>query len=129
MSKAGRVGALALWAVMASAHLCNNIYKTPDRLIVKPEKQVVNLDQVDEFRVFAQNNFPTVVNKLRLSATVDGDGVDVTVTPASFDQLKPGERVSESVSFDGAAERGAPIRAMLSQAGGAVLRGQVPLGL
>ena len=55
-------------------------------------------------------------------------GVKLAKTSLAVD-LKPGERVSESVPFEGAAERGAPIRAMLSQAGGAVLRGQVPLGL
>jgi len=44
---------------MAWAHLCNNIYRTPDRIIVKPEKQVTTIERSDQFRVFVQNNYPT----------------------------------------------------------------------
>ncbi len=43
--------------------------------------------------------------------------------------LKPGERVAESVAYDGKNERGEAIRAELAIEGGVVLRGCVPLGL
>ena len=52
------LAALALcWASLSAwGHLCNNIYRTPDRVIVKPEKQITTVDQNDRFRVFVQNN-------------------------------------------------------------------------
>lgn len=43
--------------------------------------------------------------------------------------LKPGERVAESVPFEGAAERGEAILTVLALEGGRILRGRVPLGL
>jgi rhamnogalacturonan endolyase len=55
-------------------------------------------------------------------------GVKLAKTSVTVD-LKPGERVAEPVSFDGSSERGEPIVAVLTQEGGAALRGQVPLGL
>ncbi|MBI5834957.1 MAG: HEAT repeat domain-containing protein [Armatimonadetes bacterium] len=88
---------VVVWAVSASAHLCNNIYRTPDRIIVKPEQQVVTLDKEDTFRVFVQNNYHTYVHKLILTASVDTEGVNCTVEPKQFDQLKAGERVSFQV--------------------------------
>lgn len=100
------LGALALWAVSASAHLCNNIYRTPDRIIVKPEQQVVTLDKEDGFRVFVQNNYHTYIHKLRLAAEVDNAGVKCTVEPAEFAELKAGERVSFQIKV--AADAGVP---------------------
>lgn len=77
---------------MAWAHLCNNIYRTPDRIIVKPEKQVTTIERSDQFRVFVQNNYPTYLRNLRLTARADSPAVSVAVTPASIRQLKAGER-------------------------------------
>ena len=89
---------LLLGGIAASGHLCNNIYRTPDRLIVKPEKQAVVLDQADEFRVFVQNNYHTYVHNVRLSVTAEGaQGVQVQVEPESVRELKAGERVSFNV--------------------------------
>ena len=100
------LAALAVWAVSASAHLCNNIYKTPDRIIVKPEQQVVTLDKEDSFRVFVQNNYHTYVHNLRLAANVDNAGVKCDVEPAEFRELKAGERVSFQVKVT--ADEGVP---------------------
>lgn len=95
-------------SLTASAHLCNNIYRTPDRVIVKPEKQTVTLDTADEFRVFVQNNYHTYLHNVRLSARLDGDDVNVKVEPASIRELVAGQRVSFTVKLTagGAARRG-----------------------
>jgi len=55
-------------------------------------------------------------------------GVKLSKTALQVD-LKPGERVATRVAFEGAAERGATLHAVLAQDGGATLRAQVPLGL
>jgi len=89
--------ALTLPATWAFAHLCNNIYRTPDRLIVKPEKPMATVAGSEEFRVFVQNNYPTLLNNIRLAAKLDTDDVDVSVTPDSVRRLKAGERTSFTV--------------------------------
>ena len=78
----------------AYAHLCNNVYRSPDRFIVKPEKPVVALEKSEELRVFVQNNYPAYLHNVRLSARADGDDVTVTVTPESVPQLKAAERTA-----------------------------------
>jgi len=44
------------------AHLCNNIYRTPSRFIIKPEKPITSVDKSEKIRVFVQNNFPVTIN-------------------------------------------------------------------
>ena len=87
-------------AVPAFGHLCNNIYRTPDRVIVKPEKPVVSLERSEELRVFVQNNYPAYLHNVRLSARADGDDVTVTVTPESVPQMKAGERTAFRVKLE-----------------------------
>lgn len=98
MRRSGRILVLSVLAsvLAASAHLCNNIYRTPDRLVVKPEKQVATVDGEDRFRVFIQNNYPTYLNNIRLTAQAGGN-LRVTVTPESVRQLKAGERTAVTV--------------------------------
>ena len=90
--------AVCLLSLGAWGHLCNNIYRTPDRIIVKPEKQITTVDQSDRFRVFVQNNYPTKVTNLRLGGQI-GDGIQVTVEPVAFAELKAGERVSFTLTL------------------------------
>ena len=91
---------IALSAPTLFAHLCNNIYRTPDRVIVKPEKPVVALEKSEELRVFVQNNYPAYLHNVRLSARADGDDVTVTVTPESVPQLKAAERTAFTVKLE-----------------------------
>ena len=77
----------------AYAHLCNNVYRSPDRLIVKPEKPVTSVDKSEEVRVFVKNNFPVTINDVRLTAKSDDDNVQVEVTPESLDAMKPGDKM------------------------------------
>ena len=89
-----------LLAAPAFGHLCNNIFRTPDRVIVKPEKPVVALEKSEELRVFVQNNYPAFLHNVRLSARADGDDVTVTVTPESVPQLKAAERTAFTVKLE-----------------------------
>jgi len=85
---------LALLCGAAGAHLCNNIYRTPDRLVVKPEKNIATLDKSDSFRIFVKNNYPTVLDNVRLTAKVDTDAVTVSVTPESIGHMLPGDKTA-----------------------------------
>ncbi|MCC7494039.1 MAG: HEAT repeat domain-containing protein [Fimbriimonadaceae bacterium] len=91
---------LCLGSLSASAHLCNNIYRTPDRVIVKAEKPVAIVDQSDEFRVFCQNNYHTYLHNVRLAAQIEGgDGVQVDIQPAAVAEMTAGQRVSFNVKL------------------------------
>jgi hypothetical protein len=89
------IAALMIISV-AYAHLCNNIYRTPARFIIKPEKPVTSVDKSEEIRVFVQNNFPVTVNKVMLTATSD-DMVQTEVEPAVIDAMRPGARTTFTV--------------------------------
>ena len=86
--------ALSLATTWAFGHLCNNIYRTPDRVIVKPEKPTATVVGSEEFRVFVQNNYPTYLDNLRLAAKLDSEDTRVSVTPESVKRLKAGERTA-----------------------------------
>lgn len=79
-------------ATSAFAHFCNNIYRTPDRLIVKPEREVITLDKSDDFRIFVQNNYPKYISDVRLTATTDTPGISVQVTPEVMGKMDPGQK-------------------------------------
>ncbi|MFQ6099208.1 MAG: HEAT repeat domain-containing protein [Armatimonadota bacterium] len=86
--------AVSLLATVASAHLCNNIYRTPDRIIVKPEKDVTSIEKTDEFRVFVKNNYPTVIDDVRLTATSPDGALEVSVQPRAFSRMHPAEKAA-----------------------------------
>lgn len=93
------VAVVLLAGLSVSAHLCNNIYRTPDRLIVKPEKPVSTVDRSDQFRVFCQNNYHTFLHNVRLTANVEGGGVAVEIAPPAVAEMTAGQRVSFDVKL------------------------------
>jgi hypothetical protein len=89
-----------LTATLAYAHFCNNIYKTPDRIIVKPEKPITTLQTTDQMRVFVKNNYPTFLQNIRLVAQSSDDKLICTITPDALPRLKPAEKGSFHVAID-----------------------------
>lgn len=82
-----------IYVSLSYAHLCNNVYRSPDRFIVKPEKSVTAVDKSEEVRVFVKNNFPVPMNKVALTAKSDDEGVKVSVVPEQVAVMKPGDKV------------------------------------
>jgi hypothetical protein len=114
MRKTALILTIALFgAASAFGHLCNNIYRVPDRVIVKPEKQVVMLERSDEFRVFVQNNYPAYLHNVGLTVRADGEAVKVEVTPQIAPELRAGQRAAFKVKLtlrEGAAPQKLAIR-------------------
>ena len=81
-----------LVATAAFGHLCNNIYGTPDRLVVKPERDVITLEKSDEFRIFLRNNYPEAITDVRVTATSETPGIAVQVTPQVIAKMNPGQK-------------------------------------
>jgi len=93
VARALMIGALMLvLGQVACAHLCNNIYKTPDRIIVKPERDSLTLETGDEVRVFVRNNYPTKLFNFQMGATTDDPAVQATVDPTGLAEMIPGEK-------------------------------------
>lgn len=102
----GILVALTVLASGAQAHLCNNVYRTPDRIIVKPEKDMATLETGDQFRIFILNNYPTRLRNVRLMAEMEAPGVTATITPESFPELIAGQKEAYQITIQ--AEAGAP---------------------
>jgi len=66
------------------AHWCSNIYNTYARIVVKPERQNINIPtgQSGELRVRVRNNFPYTLNYVQLRANPPAE-LDVTVSPTT----------------------------------------------
>ena len=83
----------------ADAHLCNNIYRTPDRLVVKPEKDLTRIDKSDSFRIFVKNNYPTFLDNVRLTAQSDSDALTVSISPESIGHMLPGDKSAFTIKL------------------------------
>jgi len=88
-----------LYLSAAYAHFCNNVYKLPDRLIVKPEKPVTSVYKSEEVRVFVKNNYPKPLDNVSLSAKSDDEAVQTEVEPAKIDKMKPGDKVDFKIKI------------------------------
>jgi hypothetical protein len=64
------------------AHWCSNIYQTYARIVVKPERQTINIPvgQTGELKVRVRNNFPYGLQCIQLRAN-SPSGLTVTVSP------------------------------------------------
>ncbi len=77
------VGCTMLWpAGAARAHWCSNIYQTYARIVVKPERQNINVGvgETGSLKVRVRNNFPYTLYYVRLRAN-NPTGLTVTVSP------------------------------------------------
>ena len=66
----------------AYAHWCSNIYQTYARIVVKPERQIINVPdgQTGELKVRVRNNFPYTCYYIMLRVTPPPE-LNVTVSP------------------------------------------------
>jgi hypothetical protein len=77
------VGAMILAAAdSARAHLCDNVFRQADKLVVKPELVNLIVKDVIAFKVFLQNNMDREVTQIRLGCR--SDAFDVSVKPVQM---------------------------------------------
>ena len=74
----------------AEAHWCSNIWTTPARIVVKPEKSTVFLSagKAVKLRVYLQNNFPYRLYKVQMRG--QASGYQIQAAPAQQDVF-PGQ--------------------------------------
>lgn len=86
-----------LLPALACAHLCDNVYRQADKVIIKPE--FTNLIMKDQctFKVFIQNNMDRGVEQAGLVA--ESDAFEIKVTPYQM-PIQKARNEKDRVSFD-----------------------------
>ena len=69
-------------AALLQAHLCDNVFRQADKLIVKPETYNLTVKDKAEFKVFLQNNMDRAIAEISLIA--ESPAFDFEVTPKSM---------------------------------------------
>lgn len=72
--------ALVVLSMSATAHLCDNVFRQADRLIVKPETYNIVVKDRTTFKIFLQNNMDRGIAEISLQAS--SSAFDFVITPA-----------------------------------------------
>lgn len=62
------IAAVFAWTLAADAHLCDNVFRQADKLIVKPETYNLVVKDQTTFKVFLQNNMDRGIAEIALQA-------------------------------------------------------------
>jgi hypothetical protein len=104
------IPAVILVAVLAIpsyvlAHWCSNIYQTFARIVVKPERDTINIGvgSTGELKVRVRNNFPYAMRYLALRVTPPA-GLNVTVSPTQSEAeqvvVRPGHERTFTLTIE-----------------------------
>ena len=86
------------------AHWCSNIYQTYTRIVVKPDRQNINVADgtTGELKVRVRNNFPYTLHYVLMRANPPPE-LEVTITPNETDaqdiRVYPGQEVTFTLSI------------------------------
>jgi hypothetical protein len=80
------LAALALVPALPQAHLCDNVYRQADKVIIKPEFTNLIIKDEATFKVFVQNNMDRGVESAGLEA--ESEAFDATVEPHAMELPK-----------------------------------------
>ncbi|HNQ34874.1 MAG TPA: hypothetical protein PKN80_02295 [bacterium] len=78
--RAALLAFLLLWSFDGEAHLCDNVFRQQDKLIVKPENYNLVVKDRLTFKIFLQNNMDRGIAEISLQA--DSPAFDFQITPA-----------------------------------------------
>ena len=73
---------LFLWTAVSHGHLCDNVFRQADKLIVKPETYNIVVKDQTTFKIFLQNNMDRGIAEISLIA--ESPAFNFTVTPAKM---------------------------------------------
>lgn len=98
-------GAIFMLAISSQVHghLCDNIFKRADRLIIKPERDFIRIEKKGILRIFLKNGYPASLHNVRIVGK--SDAFQVEVIPPLIQELRPGEKIYFSLEL--AAKEGA----------------------
>jgi hypothetical protein len=82
------------------AHWCSNIYRTYARIVVKPERQNINVPdgQTGELKVRVRNNFPYTMQHIQMRANPPAE-LDVTISPTEAEAENVQVYTGQEVTF------------------------------
>ncbi|MFN2167130.1 MAG: hypothetical protein ACK2U9_12820, partial [Anaerolineae bacterium] len=92
--------AVTLLPQVGQAHWCSNIYQTYARLVVKPERQNINVavGETGQLKVRVRNNFPYTLHYIKLRVN-NPSGLDVCVCPDEAEAENTPVRAGQEVTF------------------------------
>lgn len=96
LSKAILIAAIISFFSLAEAHLCDNVYRQADKLIVKPESYNLIVRESTKFKVFLQNNMDRGIAKISLIG--ESPAFDIKTTPEKM-AIPKGARVFFTVEL------------------------------
>jgi len=73
---------LFLWTSVSHGHLCDNVFRQADKLIVKPETYNIVVKDQTTFKIFLQNNIDRAIAEISLIA--ESPAFDFSVTPVKM---------------------------------------------
>jgi len=91
------VVAAVLTAGTAMGHLCDNVYKQADKVIIKPEFTNLIVKDKSTFKVFIQNNMDRGVETAGLDG--ESEAFDIKITPHAM-ELPKAKSDKDRVSFE-----------------------------
>lgn len=74
----------------AFAHMCHDPFRPEDHLVLMPEKDLIRIEEIGEFRMYAENTFRSTLQEVRLR--VESPAFDIDIEPPLLERLVPGER-------------------------------------
>ena len=88
---------------MAYSHLCDNVFRQQDKLIVKPQNYNIVVKDEATFKIFLQNNMDRAIAEISLLA--ESPAFEFTVTPEKM-SVPRNQRVFFSVTVRPLKDRG-----------------------
>jgi len=70
--------------------MCHDPFRPKKHLILSPEKDLIKIEKVGEFRIYIENTFQSTLREVKL--LIENPAFDVKVIPSFIERLLPGER-------------------------------------
>jgi len=74
----------------AFAHMCHDPFRPQNHLVLMPEKDLIRIEEIGEFRMYVENTFRSALQEVRLR--VESPAFDIDIEPPLLERLVPGER-------------------------------------
>lgn len=79
-----------LFVLPTYTHLCHDPFRPTEHLVLVPDREIVKIEKSGEFRIYIENTFSCVLEKVKL--LVESSAFDIEVKPQVLEKLSPGER-------------------------------------
>lgn len=79
-----------LFINLAEAHVCDDVLRS-DPIVIWPEKQIVEISQVGQFKIFLKNGYGASIHQVRL--IIPPSPFEISTNPPLIEKVEPREEV------------------------------------